>query len=468
MNIIEWLTKQGYNVDNSMESHIDTWRSWYEGDVKDFHYYRVYNGQKSIHCKRKTLGMAKQICQDWADLLLNEKVRINHPDEETQNFIIKVLDDSNFWVRGNQAIEDAFWSGLVACLPHPSGVEVADSKIVKVDRLQLSFSVGKQIIPITVENGECTECAFASETKIGDKKYTVLQICLKENGQYVIYNRLLDTSNGCEEVNNPGDIPQFSHLVAKWNTGLTEPPFVFIRPNIKNSINPESPFGLSVFAGAIDILKGLDVVYDAYINEYVLGKTRVMVKAEAVKFSNDTPAFDPNDIAFYVMEPGITDDPYIKEIQPAIRAEQMQTGLNDNLNLLSMRCGLGEQHYKFSDRSIQTATQVVSENSHMFRTLKKHEIVLEAFFKRLARLIVQYGRVYMGLSLNESDITIDFDDSIIEDKTALNNDMRLDVSAGLLKPEIYLMKKYNVSEEEARKMIPQVSQEYLYAGGGVE
>ena len=101
----------------------------------------------------------------------------------------------------------------------------------------------------------------------------------------------------------------------------------------------------------------------------------------------------------------------------------------------------------------------------MFRTLKKHEIVLDAFFKGLARLIVRYGRQYMKQSLTDADVTIDFDDSIIEDKASIMNDMRLDVSAGLLKPEVYLSKKYNVSVEEAREMMPGVEPEYVFAGG---
>ena len=72
------------------------------------------------------------------------------------------------------------------------------------------------------------------------------------------------------------------------------------------------------------------------------------------------------------------------------------------------------------------------------------------------------------LPLQEGEITVDFDDSIIEDKASVNNDMRLDVSAGVLKPEIYLAKKYNVSIEEAREMIPSAEPEYIYAGGGAE
>lgn len=469
MTIIEWLKKRGYEVHDDMYPYIDRWFDWYQGKVKGFHDYLIYNGTNKISCSRKSLCMAKQVCQDWADLLLNEKVHINHPDQKTQDFIVRVLDGNNFWVRGNQAVEDAFWSGLVACVPYPDGVVLSgDGRIVEARGIRLSFSVGKQIIPLTIENGECTECAFTTETKIGDKTYTVMQMCVLENGLYTIYNRVFDTTHSdLKEIENPASIPQFAHIAAKWETGLDIPPFVFLRPNLKNNIDPLSPFGVSVFSGALDILRGLDTVYDAYINEYLLGKTRVMVQTEALNFENGRPVFDPNDVAYYQLPTGQgnPEKPYIEPIQPQIRAEAMQTGLNDSLNLLSMRCGFGERHYKFTDTNVTTATQVISENSHMFRTLKKHEIVLDAFFKGLARLIVRYGRQYLKLSLTDADITVDFDDSIIEDKASTMNDMRLDVSAGLLKPEVYISKKYNVSVEEAREMMPGMEPEYIFAGG---
>lgn len=41
-------------------------------------------------------------------------------------------------------------------------------------------------------------------------------------------------------------------------------------------------------------------------------------------------------------------------------------------------CGMGEDQYQFqSSGGVKTAREVISENSKLFRTLKKHEIVLK-------------------------------------------------------------------------------------------
>ena len=56
--------------------NVDTWLSWYKGNVQNFHTYKIYNGNKEIKISRKSMQMAKSACEDWADLLLNEKVKI--------------------------------------------------------------------------------------------------------------------------------------------------------------------------------------------------------------------------------------------------------------------------------------------------------------------------------------------------------------------------------------------------------
>lgn len=71
----QYLARQGYPVvADSFYSRIDEWMSWYRGKVKEFHCYSQYNGKNRIRRSRATLGMAKKVCEDWANLILNEKV----------------------------------------------------------------------------------------------------------------------------------------------------------------------------------------------------------------------------------------------------------------------------------------------------------------------------------------------------------------------------------------------------------
>jgi A118 family predicted phage portal protein len=127
------------------------------------------------------------------------------------------------------------------------------------------------------------------------------------------------------------------------------------------------------------------------------------------------------------------------------------------LNALSSKCGFGNNHYKFDNGSIATATQVVSEHSDMFETLKKHEKVLEAVLIELCRILLRCGNLYMGLGLDEDvEISVDFDDSIIEDKQAeFSRDMQL-LSAGIMNAYEIRMKYMNEDEATARAALPQM------------
>ena len=63
----------------------------------------------------------------------------------------------------------------------------------------------------------------------------------------------------------------------------------------------------------------------------------------------------------------------------------------------------------------------------------------------------------MGAGLNEdAEVTIDFDDSIIEDKTTERNNDRQDLAAGIMNPWEYRMKWYNEDEATAKKMLPKM------------
>ena len=129
--------------------------------------------------------------------------------------------------------------------------------------------------------------------------------------------------------------------------------------------------------------------------------------------------------------------------------------MQDMLNALSSRCGFGENHYRFDNGSVATATQVISENSTMFRTIKKHEIILHDVLEELARIILRLGNSVLHMGLNEAvEISIDFDDSIIENKdTDFARDMQL-LNAGILNDWEFRMKWLNEDESTAKAALP--------------
>lgn len=103
MNIFNYFKKQGIDtVDPSFYRKIEEWISWYEGNVRNFSFYKVYSGRGTYkRCRRKSMGMAKKLSEDIADLLLNERVTITLDDDQTNEYVQQVLNDNRFLVMGN-------------------------------------------------------------------------------------------------------------------------------------------------------------------------------------------------------------------------------------------------------------------------------------------------------------------------------------------------------------------------------
>ena len=462
MDVIKYLQKAGYDtVQKSFYSEIEKWKSWYIGNVRSFHRYRVYTGKKYVNCKRLSLGMAKKLSEDIADLLLNERVQITIQDASTHDYVMNVLHENNFAVQGNKCQEKKAYSGTVAYVPYLDEVEVNEQgEVIGQGKVRINYVSASDIYPLSWSNGDISECAFVFHKTIATKKYEHIQIHRIQDMQYVIENHVIENTTGAGReipVEDWKEMKDFASLAPVSETGCLERQFVIDKLNIENNYSEDNPMGVPIFANAIDLLQGIDTIYDSYINEFVLGKKRIFVAPE-VMYTDllGHSVFDPNDVVFYQLPEDALKDggKPITEINMDIRSEEHERGINNGLNLLSLKCGFGSEHYKFENGNIQTATQVISENSDMYRTKNKHEIILQDVLTELYRIIARLGRVIGAGTNPESEIVINFDDSIIEDKQAERNEDRKDVAMGAMRLEEYRAKHYGETLEEAAKNLP--------------
>lgn len=461
MNIFGKLKEKGMStVDESFYSQIDMWDSWYRGKVKGFHNFQVFTGQSRVNCQRFTMNMGKKVAQDWANLLMNEKVNITLEGRKEQEFFDNVCKENNFAVKINEMQELKAGLGTTAYVVRAVGV-TADPESGRVNpsgTIRLDYVTAPNIFPLTWENGKVSECAFASTSMVDGKKYLYLQAHRKgTDGLYIIENSLFQDNNGeLSEVPLNG-VKGFETVVNTVHTKMSQPLFVLDRLNIVNNVDETLPMGVSAFANAIDQLKGVDISFDSYVNEFVLGKKRVMIKPAAVKTLDGDPVFDTNDIVFYVLPEDTQDSSIITPIDMSLRIADHNAGMQDMMNALASNCGFGENHYQYNQGSVTTATQIISENSTLFRTIKKHEIILEEVLIELARMILRLGNSILNAGVNEDvEISIDFDDSIIEDKQSdFSHDMQL-LNAGIMNDWEFRMKWMNEDEATAKKMLPKM------------
>ena len=77
MNITDFLDHlhktRGWQLDADYYSQIETWRQWWKGNVPGVH---TRAAEYADGTKKRTIAslrMPKRVCEDWANLLLNDR-----------------------------------------------------------------------------------------------------------------------------------------------------------------------------------------------------------------------------------------------------------------------------------------------------------------------------------------------------------------------------------------------------------
>jgi A118 family predicted phage portal protein len=469
--VIAYLKSKSLSVisNEDIATKMEVWQQWYKGCVDKFHKYKVYSGKKKLELERKTLNLPAKVCQRWADLLLNEKVEINASDEYTQIKLNHLLKQVNFKVRGNNLLETAFAMGGGFLIQYWDG-----------EKTNQKYITQEYMYPITYDSGRLIEAAFASQKTIDGKTYVYLETHLKDpnTGTYVVDNALLKTndmehSDGGGLVEVEASFYEEHGIIPKWETNSLNPLFQRIAPNIANRDDFNSPWGTSVYSGAVDIFASCDAVYDSFYKEFLLGKKRIFVTDGVANLNyvkngdkvETVEVFDPNDEVFYRIPEADDGTPPIQPVDMALRVGDHATALQTQLNLLSQSVGFGSYGFKWDVGGVTTATQVISQNSEMFRTIKKHEAMLEDTLIDMARGLLYIEAAFAGDNAIKLDaeITIDFDDSIIEDTAEIKRQAMLELNVGLISKAEYYRQVYKLGELQAveyeQKMLTEIAAE---------
>lgn len=458
---LEKFLQDNYNynpeVKDVLASYVDQWSSWYKGNVKSFHNYFIYNGNRKVKQQRFTMNMAKEISEEWSDILWSEKCRISFEDEKAQKNANELINELDLYVLINQALEKSGALGTEAAvvsvydiIANEDGMtlDVSDAK-TRVDLVDVNW-----IFPLSWTNKGITECAFGSEEYIKGKKHIVLSVHqLNDAGNYVIKNHLFSVTN-----ENLTEIKGVEDTINEFDTKSNVKWFSIFKPLLTNNLFSNSPFGIPYFANAIDNLKAVDISFDALKNEIVDGRKRTFVRADMFNYDNGQQklVFDPNDTTVYQLPSGATKDDLIQSESDDLRTDKQIDTLNAQLNLLGKKCGFGENYYHFDGQSLQTATQVISSNSKMFRRKKKLEVGYESSIFDLFNAVAYASSTFGKHDIKTEGLKITFDDSIIEDKEVESNRAMREVQQGLKSKVEYRMQIFGETEEIAKQKIDEI------------
>ena len=463
MKLEDFLVKKyGYNPDvkDVIKTYVEQWKSWYQGNVRAFHNYFIYNGNRKQKQHRFTMNMAKEISEDWSDVLWSEKCKISMKDDNSQNEFDKLVNELDVYCLINQLLEKSGALGTAAAVVSVYDlVENKDAMILDISEAKSRIDLVDVdwIYPLTWNNKGITECAFGSVEYKQGKKYVILSVHkIADDKNYHIYNHLFSETNGVlteitEQMDAMKDFDTKSDI--KW--------FSIFKPLLTNNLFQNSPFGIPHYANAIDNLKAVDICFDELKNEILNGRRRTFARADMFSYDNGEQklVFDPNDMSIYQLPKGATKDDLIQTESDDLRTDKQIETLNMNLNMLGNKVGFGENHYHFDGTNLSTATAVVSSNSKLFRRKKKLEVGYESSIFDLIKGLCYASSKFGQYNINTEDMVVQFDDSIIEDKEAEANRAMREINAGVLSKIEYRQKIFGETEEIATEKIHTIEEE---------
>ena len=461
------LSKKGVNIINTdYYDLIDVWKSWYKGVVDDFHFYNVkYADGTTGVLERKTMSMAKKSAEDMMKLNWSNKCDIRLATDEKTKALWKVLDSkqNNFTIMFPQMLEIAFALGTTLITEYKD--ELGRTRIEYINN-------PSNIVPYAYDNFNITGLIVFNQWQDEERNRPVFYTHITyhefktekdENDElkqiYRKYNELYKSKNANElgkEIDFADKFPNVKQLV-EYDTDT--PHFQVIKPPIANNVDISTPMGISIYANSIDKLKAIDNKYDAFDQEFIDGKRRILVDRTALKTAptvNEDGSisqqlfFDRNDRTYVAMN-GMKDQP-VKDISFEYRYKECIESVNAELNWYSSALGFGEEFYKFDGNGQATATEIISQNDDAFRTKQVYETIIKDVIIDLVKSVC----FLEGIEISENEIEIIMDYSRFENQTTTQQRLEREVSQGITSKVEYRMKVYDETEEQARNKIAEI------------
>ena len=474
---------------------IYIWKLLYKGFYKPWHIIPAPtisnpNGTRELY----RMNAAKAVSAEIAGLVWGEECTVNvsrdgydGDDDPLNAFIQSVLCDNAFHEKMQESIEQGCALGGAAMKVWRDVRRDSDGKEVDgTERIKIGYAMADQFVPIAWDNAKVHECVFISRVAKRGWYYTRLEWHTWDGMTYTVRNELYRSEMQKGTGGDSQDIRGIRVPLAEMYPFLDEETiipvgeslFTYWRTPIANNLDDNSPLGMSIYGNALETLHALDICYDSFVREFRLGKKRIIVPARAVRVVIDPQTglarryFDPGDETYEALASDDPNDLKIQDNSVELRVDEHVAAMNAFLSILCLQLGFSANTFSFDERGgIKTATEVVSENSKTYKTIKTVQNQLAPAIEHLVRNIVDVAVLYdmewegqkvAQLAKPGYHVNIVFDDGVTQDRQTNINEGVMLVGAGLLSKYTFLTdKKYGqgLTPEQAQEELQRIRDE---------
>lgn len=422
----------------------------------------------------RTIRFSNTVARELAKMItqnIDIKVQPKYGTGETAKRIQKAIDDY-FLKNAQRIMQDVIMLGGSMAKWNGKGMDY-----IPPDRF---------LVTEFDSNEEVTGVIFFSFHQKGKKFYTRAEWHRFEDGErrdeagesvsvrvYRVSNKAFVSDNQ-DEIGRPTDLKntKWADIVPEFTAeNLEKPLFVYIKNPYSNTIDPDSPLGVSCFSECIEELRWLDIAMSTLGVETEDSEPKMIIGQSAIQYAEANGIELPR----MVLKTGLddmTDKPF-EQWQPTLQVASRTDGINFLLSIISYKTGFDAGYFVFNGQtiSVATATQVEATERRTINTVGDYRDILSCPDSngdgRIGAIHdIAYIMDAMSVINGESDPSEFGNYEIYADFADLTRNAEEDRSRALLLTDkgfypkwYYLVHNEGFTEEEARAIVAEAKSE---------
>ena len=294
-------------------------------------------------------------------------------------------------------------------------------------------------------SGDITGAAFLDRRYHENKIYTRIEHHIPTNDGYVIKNFAFVSEN----ENDLGVKIPFSAF-EDWKDiepvveikNLKKPLFAYFKMPMANTVDENSPLGISVYSKSEQLIKDANAQYERMLWEFESGERALYIHDTAFKTDKDGNKILPDKRLYRL----IAGEDLYEEWSPEIREESYINGLNEILRKIEFNSGLAYGTLSDVRTSEKTAEEVKASKQRSYSHISDIQNSLKIALCDLVEIMNTLSDLYSLSESGDYSISFNFDDSIVADRKSEFEEKCKMVSMGVM--QLWEMRMWYFGEDE--------------------
>lgn len=430
-------------VSTEMTSAVTLWMNIYRG-------YAPWRDEDT-----RTINFAKAVCSETARLT-TLALGINISGGARAHWLQQQV-DKTLYPRLRKWVEYGAAGGTVIFKPNGQGIDV-----ITPDRFLVTAYDSTRNI---------TGIVFQDTYTSGKNYYSKLEYHRFEDNVYKVTTKTFASQNESElgtevpidSTRWAGILPEAEITTADGN-GIQHMLFGVLTMPEANNIDIDSPLGMSIYSGALEELKDLDIAYSRNSWEIDNSQSIELIDDALIEGGKNRHAILPK----YVHNVfGNGSDSFYQSINRPLNTETRKVGINQQLSFIGYKCGYSNGYFVFDERTgMATATQVEADDRRTIQLIKDIRDQLQAALDDTIYAMNVFADLYDLAPAGTYDVAYDFGDITYNEDEDRARNYQLMIQ-GIIPKWYYLMKWEGFSEDEAKAVASEAAEperEGLFAG----